>query len=409
MSSTRKSTPSSVKCPKDKIVNPATGRCVKASGKIGREVQKTIANAQYSPKTAKTVVAAAKNKNKKPSTDAFRKVLATCIKNNEPVSIRGFVPFVNIVKFGTFNIGYSDGFVKQLADSKWKHIFSFNLVKQKNVWNIITSHSYYSDDGSGGGGLVYFEDVMKSHILGKPNAEQRSSLVLIYDTLRIAKIMNVSIAPLSVYNVIGQSVPEPTVYTGQESIDFKVTNTQTKETHGYKAKTHVINGKLADLIDAGKYTSTLLVKEALRGKWKASDVIGIESQMGYRNNGKFFWNGKRIIEMNDSIDDYGSVPDAFPITGKADGFDAHTWLEEVDHNDFVPVNFGVKIGREMNAYSEKKDFDYFVFTINDVNWAVCGRGQLVGGVGVMTAAYETDLVKYIMTKYNIPHRQILAF
>ena len=387
-----------VACPKDKIVNPATGRCVKASGKIGLAI---LANgAQVNSVKAKP--------DKTKSVDDFLKVLATCIKNNEDVKLECVVPWANIVKFHAFkDIGYGSGIIKELYDSKYTHEFHFRLFKMVidglHVWTMGTWHSYIYAGGSGGGGLVFVNDVIK-----KPDAKQRSLFALIYDTLRTSiKILNTSEAPLSVYDVIGQSVPKPTVYNGLEGIGFIVGNTN--ETQRIKARTHLVNGKLADLIDAGKYTSKELVKAAKRENWKKGDIIGIESRMGYRNQGKFFWNGNSIIDMKTDIDDYGSVPNAFPITGKADGFDAHTWFNVVDHNAIVPVNFGAKIGREINGYSEKKEYDYFVFTAHNVNWAVAGHGQLVNGKGFLSAAYETAVVDVIVAKYHIPMRQILMF
>lgn len=400
------------KCPRGKIVNPATGRCVNAYGKIGLAIaqQESIAEA-----------IAGKTPTEKKSTvvSGLQKLLAKCIKNKDEIKINGIVPFEYIAKFQALD-KYKQMKMKmkietnKIDHSQTKYEFGFHLWKLDNKWCLNATEIHHSSSGRGASNLLRIDDVIDSQILVNPklNDKQFSKLELLYETLHNATILNTSVAPLYFYKAIKQSVPKPTVYNGLESAGFKPqgTNANTTTTQGRKAITRVVDGVLADLIDKNKYTSELLVKEAKRAKWNEGDVIGIKKQLGYRNNGKVFWNGKRCINMNTDIDDYGSVPDAFPITGKPDGFDGYTWIDEVDHNSLVPVNFGAKIGREINAYLKQKEYDYFVFTVHGVNWAVCGHGtELVGGKGYLSATPETKLVASVVAKYGIPLRQVLMF
>ena len=274
------------------------------------------------------------------------------------------------------------------------------------------SHSYIDgvEHSSGYSNLLSYYDLVNNNTLVKPSVERLAQFTLIYDTLCTCTLTNDSRAPIPVYNAIKQQEPPPIVYNGLEIKGFVPNNTN--NTRGNLANTHIVNGKLADLLKSETFVSPYITSQAKLNNWKAGDVIGIGYEMGYRNHGKMFWTGKRIVHMDTSIDDYGSVPDVFPITGKSDGFDAHTWLDQVDHNALVPVDFGAKIGNEINAYLLKKELDYIVFTVHNVNWAVCGRGYrkpLVNGKGIMNAANASDLVNDVMTKYNIPLRQVLTF
>lgn len=67
------------------------------------------------------------------------------------------------------------------------------------------------------------------------------------------------------------------------------------------------------------------------------DVIHVVEMGEYRNEGKVMWDGKRIIPIgsDDSIDDYGHVPNTFLV---GDEFDTHHWRDSIDHNDIVWVD-----------------------------------------------------------------------
>ena len=64
------------------------------------------------------------------------------------------------------------------------------------------------------------------------------------------------------------------------------------------------------------------------------DVVIIENESGYRNNGEFMWNGKKVIKLYTEVDDYGSVPPEIEIADDND-FTAYSWENLVDHNNYV--------------------------------------------------------------------------
>ena len=64
------------------------------------------------------------------------------------------------------------------------------------------------------------------------------------------------------------------------------------------------------------------------------DIVIIESESGYRNTGKFIWNGKKVVDLYTEVDDYGSVPPEIEITDDND-FDAYSWYDLIEHNNFV--------------------------------------------------------------------------
>ena len=67
---------------------------------------------------------------------------------------------------------------------------------------------------------------------------------------------------------------------------------------------------------------------------KAGDVVSIESETGYRNEGVFIWNGKKVVNLYTKLDDYGSVPPEIEISDDND-LDAYSWERLIDHNKIV--------------------------------------------------------------------------
>ena len=66
----------------------------------------------------------------------------------------------------------------------------------------------------------------------------------------------------------------------------------------------------------------------------SGDTVVLESEAGYRNNGVFMWNGKKVINLYTDVDDYGSVPPEIEISDDND-FTAYSWENLVDHNNFI--------------------------------------------------------------------------
>lgn len=83
----------------------------------------------------------------------------------------------------------------------------------------------------------------------------------------------------------------------------------------HRAKAHMIPGlNIADL--------------------KRGDFIFVESELGDRNNGKYMFDGQKIIGLSRYPDDYGSIPEEFQI-GK---FPPLYWKDLIDHNSDVPFD-----------------------------------------------------------------------
>jgi hypothetical protein len=67
---------------------------------------------------------------------------------------------------------------------------------------------------------------------------------------------------------------------------------------------------------------------------KAGDIVSIESETGYRNEGVFIWNGKKVVNLYTKLDDYGSVPPEIEISDDND-VDAYSWERFIHHNKIV--------------------------------------------------------------------------
>lgn len=84
---------------------------------------------------------------------------------------------------------------------------------------------------------------------------------------------------------------------------------------------------------------SILQKYYKPDKWKYGDVIGVINEWlyGYRNEGKFMWNGIDMISLDDDNDEYGAVPDTF-VVGQHTNC-AMYWSDIINHNDFVYAKF----------------------------------------------------------------------
>jgi len=63
---------------------------------------------------------------------------------------------------------------------------------------------------------------------------------------------------------------------------------------------------------------------------KRGDIINFEGS--YRNEGKWIWDGTKIVNLYTEVDDYGSVPPEFKV-GK--DFQPNHWIDIVDHNSII--------------------------------------------------------------------------
>jgi hypothetical protein len=64
------------------------------------------------------------------------------------------------------------------------------------------------------------------------------------------------------------------------------------------------------------------------------DVVILDTDAGYRNNGTFIWNGKKVLFLYTEVDDYGSLPPEIEIADDND-FTAYSWEDLLDHNSLV--------------------------------------------------------------------------
>jgi hypothetical protein len=64
------------------------------------------------------------------------------------------------------------------------------------------------------------------------------------------------------------------------------------------------------------------------------DVVILDTDAGYRNNGKFIWDGKKVIGLYTEVDDYGSLPPEIEIADDND-FEPDSWEDLIDHNEYI--------------------------------------------------------------------------
>jgi hypothetical protein len=64
------------------------------------------------------------------------------------------------------------------------------------------------------------------------------------------------------------------------------------------------------------------------------DVVTLDTDAGYRNNGKFIWDGKKVIGLYTEVDDYGSLPPEIEIADDND-FEPDSWEDLIDHNEYI--------------------------------------------------------------------------
>jgi hypothetical protein len=75
--------------------------------------------------------------------------------------------------------------------------------------------------------------------------------------------------------------------------------------------------------------------------WRRGDVIELgDPSMNYRNHSKFMFDGRQVIALNKSIDDYGSVSACFMVPTE---FPAYYWQDRdgeplITHNTVVPID-----------------------------------------------------------------------
>jgi hypothetical protein len=82
----------------------------------------------------------------------------------------------------------------------------------------------------------------------------------------------------------------------------------------------------------GELITKALYKKPPKEILKRGDVIVLDWIGGYRNDGKFLWDGEKIVSLDvDNGDDYGSVPFEFSFPE----FPPNYFLKSIDHNTII--------------------------------------------------------------------------
>ncbi len=83
----------------------------------------------------------------------------------------------------------------------------------------------------------------------------------------------------------------------------------------------------------------LITRDAIKLRAKRGDIIVLDVVAGYRNTGKLVFDGTSVINLDDSVDDYGAIPPSFHVLDEKDGFLPPTyWNGAISHNNIVYFN-----------------------------------------------------------------------
>jgi hypothetical protein len=99
--------------------------------------------------------------------------------------------------------------------------------------------------------------------------------------------------------------------------------------------------------------------------WKRGDIIGIVNLefFGFRNDGKYIWDGDKLIDFDFDNDEFGAIPDTF-LVGKE--FDSATYWSSTMHNNFIFAQFDRENATDLKILRQ----DIFSFKYNGVVWLV---------------------------------------
>ena len=86
--------------------------------------------------------------------------------------------------------------------------------------------------------------------------------------------------------------------------------------------------QIADFLSASPEIMTFLRANNIR----RGDIVHLEVNGDYRNDGKYMFDGERVIALDSSLDEYGSVPSQFKAI---DVFPLRHWVGVIEHNGIV--------------------------------------------------------------------------
>lgn len=106
----------------------------------------------------------------------------------------------------------------------------------------------------------------------------------------------------------------------------------------------VVSLKDSPLISEHELSKALIYLREIRVDLVKGDLVLFDSNIGYRNEGVAIFNGDKIVELSDDVDDYGSVPQELRVI--EDGVPINYWayLDDTDigrgitHNSIVWFN-----------------------------------------------------------------------
>lgn len=73
---------------------------------------------------------------------------------------------------------------------------------------------------------------------------------------------------------------------------------------------------------------------------RRGDLIHLECESEYRNDGKFIFDGNNFIQLDFEPDDYGTVPSQFKILDDTLAFSPIFWIGVICHNSYVHFDAG---------------------------------------------------------------------
>jgi len=128
------------------------------------------------------------------------------------------------------------------------------------------------------------------------------------------------------------------------------------------ASLHEIKPSKKELAD-DKYRSLLKYKNS---EWKKGDIVRVRVTSGDRNNGKLYWTGGRLLDLDyDSVDDYGSLPQKADFVAMQNPYH---WclLGVISHNRAIPVKFDTEVAQIVNNCQKR----YCIFEWNNLRWGL---------------------------------------
>lgn len=139
-----------------------------------------------------------------------------------------------------------------------------------------------------------------------------------------------------------------------------------------RAKAHMLQGPSDLMDDTDNFSEIQLnpdflaaLTEELRTHKdvRRGDIIFVEDYLGCHNDGKLIFNGKAVIPLSDTPDEYGSIPEEFQAISE---FPVLYWDNIISHNGYVPFNFSKHIPHPSpNQFLIHDNRPYFRFEFTD--------------------------------------------